>query len=257
MHPFMRWTAFLIVTVFAAKMGFAAENRPLLAQPGKLLFEDDFARSEMKPKWNVGKGFWSVKDGVASAAENPDDHHAAYSYITPSVAYKDAVAEFSFKFDGAKSVQLNMRDSKYKDSHAGHIIRVQIQPNSVQVADWKLGVMKNEYYEMTSNPKTDAAVKKEIQEKIKDKSASFKVSFDAAGWHQARVEVVGEELLVSLDGTPVAYLKSEGIAHPTKDMLGITVGGKSADIKNVKFWEATASPDWASGRTAVIESLKK
>ena len=211
----------------------------------------------MKPKWNVGKGFWSVKDGVVSAAENPDDHHAAYAYITPNIDYKDAVAEFSFHFDGAKSVQLNMRDSRYKGSHAGHIIRVQIQPTSVQLADWKTGVMKNENYEKTSDPKADPAVKKAIQEKIKDKTASFKVTFDIAEWHTARVEVVGDEMLLSIDGNPVGYLKSEGIDHATKNMLGITVGGKTGNIRNVKFWEASASADWASGRTAVLAALKK
>jgi hypothetical protein len=246
-----------ILALAACAQSFAADSQPLLAKPGKLIFEDNFASGDMKPKWNVGKGFWSVKDGVASAAENPDDKHAAYAYMTPNVEYKDAIAEFSFKFDGAKSVQLNMRDSKYKGSHAGHIIRVSYQPDVVLLADWKTGVMKNENYEKTSDPKTDPAVKKEINASIKDKSARFKVTYDASQWHQARVEVAGDELLVSLDGKPVGYLKSEGIGHPTKNMLGITVGGKSAEVKDVKFWEATANPDWATGKSAVIEGLKK
>jgi hypothetical protein len=246
-----------MLVLFAARDSFAADSQPLMAKPGKLLFEDDFSRPDMTPKWKVGKGEWSVKDGVVSAAENPDDKHAAYAYITPNVQYKDAIAEFSFHLDGCKNIQLNMRDSKYKGSHAGHIIRVQIQPTSVQLADWKTGVMKNENYSVTSDPNADPAAKKEIRQKIKDKSSSYKVSFDIAAWHTARVEVVGDELLLSIDGKPAGYLKSEGVAHETKNMLGITVGGKTGQIKNVKFWEATASPDWASGRTAVIDELKK
>jgi len=203
------------------------------------------------------EGTWSVKDGVVSAAEIPDDKHAAYAYITPNIDFKDAVAEFSFHFDGAKSVQLNIRDSRYKDSHAGHILRVLIDPRTVQLADWKTGVMKMEYYEKTSDPKVDPDVKKAIKEKIKDKSATFKVAFDLAAWHTARVEVVGDEMLLSLDGKPVGYLKSDGIDHPAKNMLGITVGGQTGNIKDVKFWEATASPDWATGRTAVLAGLGK
>ena len=206
MNRFIHVTALCVLALFAARDSFAADSAPLLAKPGKLLFEDDFSRPDMKPKWNVGKGFWSVKDGVVSAAENPEDHHAAYAYITPNIDFKDAVAEFSFHFDGAKSVQLNMRDSRFRDSHAGHIIRVQIQPTSVQLADWKTGVMKNENYEKTSDPKTDPAVKKAIQEKIKDKTASFKVTFDPAEWHVARVEVAGDEMLLSIDGKSVGYL---------------------------------------------------
>jgi hypothetical protein len=257
MNRLIQVTSLCFLALLAARDSFATDSPTLLAKPGKLLFEDDFSRPEMKPKWNVGKGDWSVKDGIVSAAEKPEDKHAAYAYITPNIDYKDAVAEFSFHFDGCKSVQLNIRDSKYKGAHAGHIIRVQFQPTSVQLADWKTGVMKNENYEKTSDPKADPAVKKEIQEKIKDKTASFKIAFDIAEWHVARVEVVGDEMLVSLDGKPVGYLKSEGIDHATKNMLGITVGGKTGNVKNVKFWEASASADWASGRTAVLESLKK
>ena len=63
--------------------------------------------------------------------------------------------------------------------------------------------------------------------------------------------------VLSLDGNPVGYLKSEGIDHPTKNMLGITVGGKTGNVRNVRFWDATASPDWVSGRTSVLKSLRK
>jgi len=63
--------------------------------------------------------------------------------------------------------------------------------------------------------------------------------------------------LLSLDGNPVGYLKSEGIDHPTKNMLGITVGGRTGNVRNVRFWDATASPDWVSGRTSVLKSLRK
>lgn len=257
MNRILHVAAFCVLAFFAARDSFAGEAAPLLAKPGKLLFEDDFSRPEMKPKWNVGKGFWSVKDGVVSAAENPEDHHPAYAYIKPNIDYKDAIAEFSFHFDGAKSIQLNFRDSRYKGSHAGHILRVQIQPTSVQLADWKTGVMKNENYSVTSDPKADPAAKKEIQQKIKDKTTSFKVSFDLNAWHTARVEVVGDEMLTSIDGKPVGYLKSEGVDHPTKNMLGITVGGKTGEVKDVKFWDATPNPDWASARTSVLDGLGK
>ncbi len=255
MYCFIRTASFCILALLFVRASSAADAPSLLAKPGNLLFEDDFSRGDMKPKWNVGKGLWSVKDGVVSAAEIPDDHHPAYAYITPNVDYKDAIAEFSFHFDGNKNVQLNMRDSRYKGSHAGHIIRVQIEPKWVELADWKTGVMKNEYYDKTSDPKADPDDKRAIREKIKDKSAGFKVSFDPAEWHTARVEVVGDEMLLSLDGKPVGYLKSEGVAHETKNMLGITVGGQTGEIKNVKFWEAAASPDWAGSRKAVLESL--
>jgi hypothetical protein len=246
-----------VLAVIACREAVAADAGPLLAKPGKLMFQDDFGRSEMKPRWKVGKGFWSIKEGVVSAAENPDDHHGAYSYIDPNIAYKDVVAEFSFKLDGAKSLQLNLRDSNYKGSHAGHILRAAILPGQVQVVDMKLGGMKNEYYEKNKDPKTTAAERHEINEKIKDKSATFKAEFDLSMWHQARVEVAGDEMLISIDGKPEGYIKSEGIDHATKNMLGFTIGGKSAEIKDVKFYEASQASGWNSARADVVGSLKK
>ena len=89
-----------------------AESQPLMAKPGKILFEDDFSRPDLKPKWRPGKGVWVVKDGVATATELPEDKHAAYAYISPNVEYKDIIAEYSFKMNSATKLHLMMEDSK-------------------------------------------------------------------------------------------------------------------------------------------------
>ena len=131
----------------AAWAAGTAEGSPALAQKGKPLFEDNFARAEMAPKWRVGKGFFTVKDGVVTIAENPEDKHGAYAYVTPAFAYKDIVAEFSVKIDGARTCSLMINDSKYKDSHAGHIAKVTVAPGKVNLSDWKFGAMKNDIYD--------------------------------------------------------------------------------------------------------------
>ncbi len=253
MNNLIRVTLVGLVAVAAA----AADNPPVLGTPGKLLFEDDFAHSEMPPKWRVGKGSFEIRDGVVTAAEKPEDKHGAYAYINPRLPYKDIVAEFSFKFDGSKGCHFMMEDSNYKGSHAGHIIRATVTPTSVQLADSKFGGMKNEIFEKNKDPKTTAEEKKQIQASIKDKSATFKLALDLAAWHQARVEVVGDEMLISIDGKPAGYLKSEGVNHPTKNMIGFTIAGQSAQLDNVKVWEATAAPDWSSRRAAILAAMPK
>jgi hypothetical protein len=253
----IRLTLACFVVALALKQAQAAEAGPSLAQQGKQLFADDFARTEMAPKWRVGKGSFTVKDGVASVAENPDDKHPAYAYVTPSFPYKDIVAEFSVQLEGGKSCSLMVNDSKYKESHAGHILKATVAPGKVNVADWKFGAMKNEIHDKMADPNTTADEKKKLRDSIKDKSADFKVDADMSQWHAVRVEIVGDEMLVSIDGKPAAYLKSEGIDHPTKNALGFEVGGKSALIKDVKAFEATAASDWSSHREAVIASLTK
>ncbi len=248
---------FLMTMTLTLRHALAIEGAAELAKPGKQLFADMFDRAEMTPKWRIGKGFFTLQDGVITVAENPDDHHGAYAYVTPSFVFKDIVAEFSVRLHGARSCSLMVNDSKYKASHAGHILKATVLPGKVNVADWKYGLMRNDIYEKIKDTATPADEKKKLRDSIKDKSADFKTDADLTQWHAVRVEIVGDEMLVSLDGKPAAYLKSEGIDHPTKNAIGFEVGGKSVQIKDMKVWEATASSDWSAHREAVIGSLGK
>jgi hypothetical protein len=257
MKSILRLRLVCAVAALASLKVSGADPQPLLAKPGKPLFEDDFSRAEMAPKWKVGKGFFNIQDGVVIAAENPDDKHGAYAYVNPRFDYKDIIAEFSFKLDGVRACHLMMSDSNYKDSHAGHILRATVTPTQVQLVDMKFGGMKLDIFDKMKDPATTPEEKKQLQASIKDKSAAFKIELDPAKMHQARVEVVGDEMLMSIDGKPAGYLKSEGLNHPTKNMLGFEIGGKSIQLDNVKAWEATASPDWAGQRAAVVGALQK
>ena len=245
-----------LVAAGSAQPAFAGTH-PALAQPGKPLFEDDFSRPEMAPKWKVGKGFFTIADGVVSVAENPDDHHPAYAYIKPNFPFKDIIVEYSARLVGAKGCNLMINDTAYKDSHAGHILRAGISPGHVSLADLKNGSMKLDIFNKMKDANTTADEKKELQASIKDKQATFKVEEDAGEWHKVRVEIVGPEILISLDGSPAGYLKSDGIDHPTKNAIGFEVSGKSCELKNVQAWEATADPGWAAHRDAVVSSLEQ
>jgi Domain of Unknown Function (DUF1080) len=246
-----------IVALLVPPNGRAADPEPLLGQPGKLLFADDFSRAEIAPRWKIGMGFFTVKDGVVTAAENPADHHGAYAYGDPHFPYKDFVAEFSFKFDGGKACSFRMDDTDYQGSHAGHIIRATIMPTSVQLDDSKFGSMKTDLYEKARDPNLSPEEKKQVQAAMKEEMAAFQVEFDPTQWHRARVEVIADEMLLSIDDKPVGYLKSEGVNHPTKNAVGFTIAGHSVQFANVKVWDATVSPSWASRRTAVFENLRR
>ena len=246
-----------IALLFTLVLTAAAPEGATRAAAGKLLFEDDFSRPDLTPKWKPGKGFFEVKDGAVTISENPDDKHGAYAYVQPKFPFKDIVAEYSAKLDGSRACHLMVNDTAYKEAHAGHILRATIYPGKVDLADYKFGAMKNEIFDKMKDPKTTDEEKKKLRDSIKDKSAGFKVDADLAQWHQIRVEIVGDEMLLSIDGKPAGYLKSAGLDHATKNAIGFEVGGKSALVKSMKIWEATASPDWASRRDAVVASLKK
>jgi hypothetical protein len=242
------------IALISAVLAFA-QSGP--ATPGKLLFEDDFGRAEMAPKWKVGKGVFEVKDGIVTVSENPDDKHGAYAYVKPNFQFKDIVVEYSARLEGSRACHLMVNDTTYKEAHAGHILRATILPGKVDLADYKLGSMKNEYYDKMKDPKTTDEEKKKLRDGIKDKSAAFKVDADLSQWHAVRVEIVGDEMLMSLDGKPAGYLKSQGLDHATKNSIGFEVGGKSSLLKAMKIWEAAASPDWAVRRDAFVAALRK
>ena len=248
-----------VIAAFASRHVYGADAQPDPGpgpgKAGKLLFEDDFARAEMAPKWRVGKGSFAIKDGVVTAAENPDDHHGAYAYVKPNFLFKDIIAEFSAKLDGGRACHFMINDTSYKEAHAGHILRATLLAGKVDLADYKFGAMKNEIFEKNKDPKTTPEEKKKLRESIKDKQAVFKTDADFTQWHAIRVEIVGDEMLVSIDGKPAGYLKSAGIDHATKNAIGFEISGKSWELKNMKVWEATPSADWAGHREAVVGAI--
>jgi hypothetical protein len=125
------------------------------------------------------------------------------------------------------------------------------------LADYKFGAMKNDIFDKMKDPATTPDEKKKLRDSIKDKSSVAKTDVDLSQWHTVRVEIVGDEMLVSLDGKSAGYLKSAGIDHATKNAIGFEIGGKSCDIKAMKVWEATANPGWTSQRDTVVAALKK
>jgi hypothetical protein len=242
----------LIVLGLVASAGLSGPS-----VPGKQLFEDDFARAEMAPKWRVGKGFFEVKDGVVTVSENPEDKHGAYAYVQPKFQFKDIVVEYSAKLDGSRACHLMINDSAYKESHAGHILRASLMPGKVDLADYKFGAMKNEIHDKLSDPNTPADEKKKLRDSIKDKGAVFKTEADLSQWHRIRIEILGDEMFASIDDQPAGYLKSAGLDHPTKNAIGFEVAGKSSLIKGMKVWEASPAADLGARRDAFLAALKK
>jgi len=249
----MRIAILSILAAFAAAP--AGLSGPTV--PGKSLFDDDFARGDMAPKWKVGKGSFTVKDGIVTVAELPEDKHGAYAYVQPKFTFKDIIVEFSAKLDGSRACHLMVNDSSYKEAHAGHILRASLMPGKVDLADYKFGAMKNDYFDKMKDPATTDDEKKKLRDSIKDKGAVFKTDADLAQWHKIRVEILGDEMFVSIDDAPAGYLKSAGLDHATKNAIGFEVGGKSSLLKGMKIWEASPAADAAARRDAFLAAVKK
>ena len=68
------------------------------------------------------------------------------------------------------------------------------------------------------------------------------------------VEIVGDEMVASLDGKPVAYLKSPGIASATKTDWGFTTQGRTIEVDNLRAWAAEADATWPQRRAELFPS---
>ena len=61
---------------------------------------------------------------------------------------------------------------------------------------------------------------------------------EAAGYDVVIVETVGDQMRVTLDGRPAAYLKSSAIDHATKSKIEFGVAGQSGYLDDIKVWSA-------------------
>jgi hypothetical protein len=195
-------TSFAVV---AALSGTAFAGELMVSTKGDTLLED--ALSKLNKPWSAAKGEWIPCDSGIKGSERAADKHGAV--IRRPLAFKDAVIEFSFRLDGAKGISLSINDAK------GHLCRLGISKDSFQ------------------------ARKDDSDHEGPDKGLAFpavKLPLGDGRWHTAVVELVGEQMVCSIDGK-VSRGSHAVIAGP-KANLGLTVAGQSACFKDLKVWAA-------------------
>lgn len=190
-----------------------AEEKPLLGVPGKLVYENALAD---KPEgWTAPKGDWKPADGALCGAEIPEDNHGAVIRMNQQLS--NFIIQFETKLDGAKGISLSINDPK------GHLARVSVSPTTMRVA-------KDDH----DHEGPDTAVAFGV----------LKVDVKPGAWHTVHMEIVGNEMLGKVDD--VIACGSHEQLTAAKSNIGLTVAGQSASFRNLKIWEATPNPDWAS-----------
>ncbi|MFK8113158.1 MAG: hypothetical protein AB8B91_13200 [Rubripirellula sp.] len=209
---------------------FAQEGSGRLTKTGELLFEDSFDRSELGD-WKVIIPGFHVKDGILVATQDREDHGSVGRVYLPM---KDVVMTFRFKLAGSPRFNVVFDDKKHKGSHAGHICRVAIAEKQIRLGDDKEGIMRNDFFKMRRDPKQKEAADKMIEAR----GSAYRTALKQNQWYELMIEILGDEMKVSLDGGLVGYLKSPGIAHPTKESVHFTVSGNATHFDDVKIWKA-------------------
>jgi hypothetical protein len=200
------------VLALGLPLAVPAADTPLLAVPGKILFESKLDTAPATP-WRAVKGGWELKDGVWRGSEKPEDKHGAVNRMNTKL--KDFVWEYEFKFEGGKSTSLSINAVK------DHMARILITPKTVAIQR-----------DDNDHEGPDKAVV----------FARFAVDFQPGTWHKVRLEMVGDTLLGKVDDH-VAW-GSNDLFKEDRASPGFTVGGQSVDFRNVTIREATLNPEW-------------
>ena len=122
----------LYCMITASALGEEPALTPLLAQPGELLFSDDFDRDTIKPQWKpLHKTRWSIANGTLQgipATEEYQKSRTKHNGGTPSmtlvVPARDCILQMSFMLSGKmKGAHFGFNDGTAKNA-TGHVCRV-------------------------------------------------------------------------------------------------------------------------------------
>ncbi len=222
--------ALIVVSSWMSGQGVpAAEPSPaktLLTERGPLMFADDLTQAPAQP-WRVAKGSWTLVEGAVQVRELQSDMHGAVARRPAPQA--NFIVQYDFKLDGTKRTTLSINDAK------GHCCRVLLDPAG-------LALQKDSH----DQNKTDKAA-------ILDRQPT---DIAPGKWHTLLVEILGAEMVASLDGKQVVFGSHPSIDVPKKD-IGLTVAGESASFRNLRVWEARPNSAWEATKAALAKDRPK
>lgn len=221
----MKHSFLSLLALGMAISGSSAADKPLLAIPGKVIYENKLDTAPGAP-WKAAKGKWEAVDGVWRGSEVAEDKHGAVTRLPNKLP--DFIVEYEFKFEGAKSTSLSINAVK------DHMARISITPKSVTIQR-----------DDNDHEGPDKAVI----------FARFPAELSPGTWHKVRMEMVGDTMVGKVDEL-VAWGSSD-LFKQERAAPGFTVGGQSVDFRNLKITEATLNPEWESVKATLPKPGEK
>jgi len=234
----------ILASLFLIAATLPSVPKEPIARKKELLFADDFRGPEPAKVWHKVVPTFVVENGALKGTQTRDKdipaegnkpavkaHAAVHGLEIPT---KDSIVECRIKFDGATMIDVEFDDRKFTGSHYGHLCRAQVRLNGVTIIDERDGGMRNDIREMRNDPSKKA----EVAKLLIGRQVTCPAKLEAGKWYALVVETAGDEMRVTLDGKPAAYLKSSGIAHPTKSKIELGVAGKHGWFDDIKVWNA-------------------
>jgi hypothetical protein len=195
-----------VTLLFLAAAPFLCAADAKFSDRGQVLFSDDFSGPSLAQGWLGKPGKWEMVDGAVQASELPEDKHAAVR--RHRLLYHDAIFEFSFEFDGAKTIGLSLNNK------GGHVCRAMITPKGMII--------------QVDQPNPTSELKGV-------RLAASTTPVEPGKWHKLTVEVHGPRMIAQLDDNPPVAGENARVDVDKID-LGIPVGGVSAKVKGLKVY---------------------
>ena len=237
------FAGFIVINTAAWAADLPAIPAESIAKKKELLFSDDFEGAEPAKAWHKVVPTFAVEKGALKGTQTRTNApatdgkpavvgHAAVHGL--EISTKDSVVEVKVRFAGASMIDVEFDDRKYTGAHYGHLCRAQVKLTGVTIVDERDGSMRNDIYEMSQDP----AKKAERAKLLVGRSITYPAKLEAGKWYALVVETVGDEMRVTIDGKPAAFLKSSGIGHATKSKIEVGVAGKDGFFDDIKVWNA-------------------
>lgn len=230
---------FAFLSSAAAAQADDVPSQPLAAN-GALVFSDDFSSDRFGTVWVERIKSAGVENGVMFGRQTTTEHG---SVTTAKLDLPDGnlICECRVQFEHNATVAFSFDDMSFKGSIAGHIARVTLEEQLIKLHDDRDGSMNRD---LTARRKSDnKSTKLAAEEMARRHTRMVPMKLERNHWYAIRIEIVGDQMRVTLDDKPIGHLKASGLAHSTKPDLKISVSGKQALFDDLRVWtiEKTAS----------------
>src|SRR4051794_17818326 len=190
----------------------AGADEPL-GQKGKLIFSDDFSTDRFGTVWSEHIATAGVENGVMFGRQT-GAAHGSVALTKLDLPDGNLICECKVQWEHNVTVAFSFDDMKFRGSMAGHIARVTLEQQLIKLHDDKEGSMNLNLQALRKSD--DAQKKSEAEEAMKLHTFQVPMKLETSHWYLVGIEIVGDQMRVTIDGKPIGLLKSAGLAYPNK-----------------------------------------
>jgi uncharacterized protein (DUF952 family) len=211
---------------------------------GKLIFQDDFERSESQEEKDDPQNEWTTSSDKTAMGNKQVDLRDGFLYIYThekanhatsvrhAFRFKDGTIGMKVKLDDAgDEIRLNFTDLGEKSVHAGHLFNVTVATEKVILEDLKTGKMNLKIRASRQNKTITKAQSDELAKLQK----TFSNKLALGEWHQLHATVKGDEVTCTINGKVIGSFRSPGFGHESKTLIRLLIP-HNVSVDEVRIW---------------------